>query len=70
MGTNLTKCSSKFETISTNRPTVDVASCDSDMEIVTMNINSIKRMHSTRDASGYSTMGGIMFGIFGSVRVE
>jgi len=52
MGTRRTKCSSKFETISTNRPTVEVVSCESDIEMVIMNTNNIKRMHSTRDASG------------------
>lgn len=70
MGTSLTKCSSKFDTMSTKRPTVDVANCVKDIDIVTMNINRISRMHSTKEARGYSTMGGIMFGIFGSVRMK
>lgn len=52
MGTSRTKCSSKFETISTNSPTVDVANWDSDIEIVTMNMNKINLIHSTNDASG------------------
>lgn len=67
MGTSLTKCSSKFDTISTNRPTVEVANCDIDIDIVTMNMNNTKRIHSTNDASWWSTIGGTRKGILGSV---
>lgn len=52
IGTNLTKCSSKFDTISMNRPTVEVAICERDIDIVTINTNNIKRMHSTNEVIG------------------
>lgn len=52
IGTSLTKCSSKLDTISIKRPNVDVANCDNDIEMVTINMNNIKRMHSTKDARG------------------
>lgn len=55
--------------ISTKRPTVEVASCESDIEIVTINMNNINRIHSTSDASGYSTIGGIILGSLGSLKM-
>lgn len=68
MGTSRTKCSSKFDTISMKRPTDELAICDIDIEIVIMNMNNISRRHSTKEARGYSTIGGIKLGILGSVK--
>lgn len=70
MGTSRTKCSSKFDTTSSNKPTVEVANCESDIEMVTMNMNRMSRIHSTQEAIGYSTIGGVMLGIFGSLIIE
>lgn len=70
IGTRRTKCSSKLDTTSINNPTVEVANCERDIDIVTMNMKRMRRMHSTSEARGYSTIGGIMLGILGSVRYE
>lgn len=68
-GTRRRKCSSKFDTISMNRPNVEVANCDIVIDTVTININKTSRIHSINDANGYSITGGNINGILGSLKI-